>query len=105
MQGMGCWDNIPSLFIEHKEMNILDIILSIVTALLGGCNIAQLVQIRGLKRKSTAEGEQAETKSLQLIIEGNVAEIARLQKAYGDLQQKYFDLAAEMIELRKLIGK
>ena len=81
-------------------MDWTTLILAIITALLGSGNIWQLVNNRQLKRKLNAEGEQEEIKSLRLIIDGNVAEIKRLQERYEELWDKYIKLQDELDELK-----
>lgn len=86
-------------------MSTAEIILSIVTLLLGGGNILQLLQIRALKRKSNAEASQEEIRSLSMIIDKNREEITRLTNSYGELQEKYFRLAEEVQDLRARVNK
>ena len=86
-------------------MNWSEIILAIVTALLSAGNIAQFAQLRQLRRKGSAEAYQTEIQALRTIIEGNVAEIKRLQTEYGELQQKYFDLAEELQKIKAIHKK
>ena len=87
-------------------MSIAEIILTIVTALLGGTNIVQLVNNRALRRKMEAEGEQEEIKSLQLIIDGNKEEISRLQDRVETLEKQYNELVDRYIKLQnELIQK
>ena len=81
-------------------MDWIATILAILTALFGGCNIIQLVNNRQLRRKLEADADQEHNKSLLQIINGQSEEIARLNKAYGDLQQKYFVMAEEMQSMR-----
>lgn len=83
-------------------MDWLSFILAIATLLLGGGNIVQFVMLKQLKRKGNAEAFQSEIQALRTIIDGNVAEIKRLQTEYGELQQKYFDLADELQNIKKL---
>ena len=89
-------------------MSISTIILTILTTLFGGVNIIQLVNNRQLRRKMSAEASKEETNSLRLIIDGNVAEIARLQqrvddysRRYDDLMDKYMSLAEEVRILKQ----
>ena len=83
-------------------MNIdwVQIFLTITTLLFGGSNIVQLVNNRQLRRKLSAESDQARNESLLQIINGQTAEISRLQNAYGELQTKYFNLAEELQAIR-----
>jgi len=78
----------------------LEIVLAVIAALSGGGNIFQFIQVRELRRKSSAEAYQAEINSLRTIIDGNVQEIQRLNTNYGELQDKYFKLAEELQDLR-----
>ena len=50
-------------------------ILGIVSALLGGLNIFQLLTFRAYKRQRNAEADRAEIDSLSEIIKQNQAEI------------------------------
>ena len=86
-------------------MSTAEIILAILTLLLGGGNILQLLQIRALKRKSNAEASQEEIRSLSMIIDKNREEITRLTTSYGELQEKYFKLAEEVQDLRARVNK
>ena len=86
-------------------MNWLELLLTILTAILGGGNILQLFMIRSLRRKSSAEAYQTEINSLRTIIAGNVEEIQRLTTNYGELQDKYFALAEELQELKRKMAK
>lgn len=86
-------------------MDLLSIILSVATALLGGTNIVQLVNNRQLRRKMAAEGEQAEIQSLQLIIDGNVTEIKRLQTRLDDAEKRYDSLWGKYMNLQQQIKK
>ena len=81
-------------------MSIAEIILSVVTMLLGGCNIMQLLQVRSLRRKASAEAYQSEIASLKLIIEGNVAEIQRLQDRINYYVTLYDGIVDRYNELR-----
>ena len=85
--------------------DITDIILGIATALLGGGNIFQFVQLKEAKRKNNAEAYQTEINSLRSIIDGNVQEIQRLNTNYGELQVKYFALAEELQEIKRGMKK
>ena len=86
-------------------MNWLEILLTIITAVLGGGNILQLFMIRSLRRKSSAEAYQTEINSLRTIIAGNVEEIQRLSSNYGELQDKYFKIAEELQELKMKMAR
>lgn len=83
-------------------MNIdwVQIFLTITTLLFGGSNIVQLVNNRQLRRKLSAESDQARNATLLQIINGQTEEISRLQNAYGQLQEKYFALAEELQDIR-----
>lgn len=81
-------------------MNWTEIILAIIAAILGGGNIFQWFQVRELKRKASAEAYQTEINSLRNIIDGNVAEINRLNASYAELQKNYFELAEELRRMK-----
>ena len=59
---------------------ILNWVLGIVTTLLGGLNIFQLLTFNAYKRQRNAEADQEEIKSLSEIIRQNQAEIGRLSE-------------------------
>ena len=86
-------------------MDWTTLILALITALLGSGNIWQLVNNRQLKRKLNAEGEQAEIQSLQLIIDGNVTEIKRLQTRLDDAEKRYDSLWGKYMNLQQQIKK
>lgn len=86
-------------------MDWTTLILALITALLGSGNIWQLVNNRQLKRKLNAEGEQAEIQSLQLIINGNVTEIKRLQTRLDDAEKRYDSLWGKYMNLQQQIKK
>ena len=86
-------------------MDLTTLILALITALLGSGNIWQLVNNRQLKRKLNAEGEQAEIQSLQLIIDGNVTEIKRLQTRLDDAEKRYDSLWGKYMNLQQQIKK
>lgn len=81
-------------------MNWTEIILAVIAAILGGGNIFQWFQVRELKRKASAEAYQTEINSLRNIIDGNVAEINRLNASYAELQKNYFELAEELQRMK-----
>ena len=81
-------------------MSTIEIILSIVTTVLGGTNLLQLINNRHLRDKMMAEADQAQNETWNQIIAGQTKEIARLQKNYGELQEKYYALAEEMQQLK-----
>lgn len=85
-------------------MSTLEVILSILTLLLGGGNLAQLIQVRNLRRKGSAEAYQTEINSLRLIIQSNMEEISRLNHNYAELQEKYFALAEELQNIKRTVG-
>lgn len=87
------------------SINWTEIILAAIAALLGGGNIFQFFQVREAKRKSSAEAYQTEINSLRSIIDGNVKEIDRLNKNYGELQEKYFALAEELQDLKRNVRR
>ena len=61
-------------------MSTWEIILAIVTLLLGGTNIFQMLTFRAYKRQRNAEADRAEIDSLSEIIKQNQAEIGRLSQ-------------------------
>lgn len=62
------------------DATILNWVLGIVTTLLGGLNIFQLLTFNAYKRQRNAEADQEEIKSLSEIIRQNQAEIGRLSE-------------------------
>ena len=98
--------------IIYTTMTPLEIILTAVSSILGGCNIFQLVNLRSEKRKHSAEADQAQINSLNKIIDTYDQQFATLQGRYDKLQDKYdtlvekYDtLQSQYMELRDLIGK
>lgn len=83
--------------------NLPTIILSIATALLGGTNIFQLFFLHADRRKRGAEAVQAEITSQQLIIDGNVQEIKRLQERLEHYEKRVEELQQLVLELREEI--
>ena len=97
---------------------ILNFILAVLTLLLGGLNLYQLLTFRAYKRQRNAEADQAEIKSLSDIIKQNQAEIGRLnerltladtrafeqEKRYNTLYEKY-DSIRDEFEMYKLNHK
>lgn len=81
-------------------MTTLEIILSVMTTLLGGANVAQLVQLRSIRRKGAEEANQANSESWRLIVDGNVKEIARLQERLDAADRKVAELTEIVYELR-----
>lgn len=86
-------------------METTTIILSILTALLGGTNIFQLFFLHADRRKRGAEAVQAEITSQQMIIDGNVQEIKRLQERLEIYERRVEELQNLVIELREELGK
>lgn len=86
-------------------MDTTTIILSILTALLGGTNIFQLFFLHSDRRKRGAEAVQAEITSQQMIIDGNVQEIKRLQERLEIYERRVEELQNLVIELREELGK
>lgn len=67
-------------------------ILGIVSALLGGLNIFQLLTFRAYKRQRNAEADRAEINSLSEIIKQNQAEIGRLSQRLIDSDKRATEL-------------
>lgn len=67
---------------------IINLVLGVVTLLLGGLNIFQLLTFKAYKRQRNAEADQAEIDSLSKIIRQNQAEIGRLQQRLNDADQR-----------------
>lgn len=67
---------------------IINLVLGVVTLLLGGLNIFQLLTFKAYKRQRNAEADQAEINSLSNIIKQNHAEIGRLQQRLNDADQR-----------------
>ena len=85
-------------------MSALEIILSVVTALLTGGNVLQFFQLRTIKRKGEEEANQASSESWRLIVAGNVQEIKRLQERVDYYEQKYNELLIEVINLKERLA-
>ena len=71
---------------------ILNWVLGIVTTLLGGLNIFQLLTFNAYKRQRNAEADQEEIKSLSEIIRQNQAEIGRLSQRLIDADRRATEL-------------
>lgn len=69
-------------------MTIWEIILTIITTLLGGTNILQLIQAKQLKAKLATETESVAIANMQHVIETMRAEIDRLNTKVADLEAK-----------------
>ena len=97
---------------------ILNFILALLTLLLGGLNIYQLLTFKAYKRQQNALADQAEIKSLSDIIKQNQSEIGRLserliladkrameqENKYNALYEKY-DRIRDEFETYKLTHK
>ena len=95
-------------------MSTWEIILAIVTLLLGGTNIFQMLTFRAYKRQRNAEADSAEIESLSKIIANNQAEIGRLtqrldeadrraleqERKYDALMDKYDDLRNQFYDYK-----
>lgn len=81
-------------------MSELEIILAIVTVVLGGGNIIQLVQMKQLKAKLSAETETVAIKNMQLVIESMQKEIVRLNTRVIDLETKNSELTQIISKLK-----
>ncbi len=95
-------------------MSTWEIILAIVTLLLGGTNIFQMLTFRAYKRQRNAEADRAEIDSLSEIIKQNQAEIGRLsqrllladqrameqESKYNTLYEKYDRMRDEFEEYK-----
>ena len=97
---------------------ILNFTLGVLTLLLGGLNIFQLLTFKAYKRQRNAEADKAEISSLSDIIKQNQAEIGRLserltladkraveqENRYNSLYEKY-DKMRDEFETYKLTHK
>lgn len=95
-------------------MSTWEIILAIVTLLLGGTNVFQMLTFRAYKRQRNAEADRAEIDSLSEIIKQNQAEIGRLsqrllladqrameqESKYNTLYEKYDKMRDEFEEYK-----
>lgn len=70
----------------------MELVLGIVSALLGGLNIFQLLTFRAYKRQRNAEADRAEIDSLSEIIKQNQAEIGRLSQRLIDSDKRATEL-------------
>jgi len=93
-------------------MTTAEIILAILSTLLGAGNVWQLFTLRAMKRKSEAEADQSQVATLNQIIKTYSEELATLQARYDKLYDKYdaltdkYDaLQTQFFELRNIIGK
>ena len=69
-------------------MEIATYILSVVTLLLGGCNIFQFFTIRSYRRKHKAEATRAELDNLNIVIAQLRDEVVRQHERLVELEQK-----------------
>ncbi len=69
-------------------MEIATYILSVVTLLLGGCNIFQFFTIRSYRRKHNAEATRAEIDNLNIVIANLRGEVERLEGRLVDLEKR-----------------
>ena len=69
-------------------MTIAEIILSIITLLLGGTNIVTFVTLRSLKRKGNYEADGAGIANLQTVIDLQGSEIKRLSERLTAAEKK-----------------
>ena len=67
---------------------IWNILSPIITVLLGGLNVFQLLTFKAYKRQRNAEADSAEIKSLSEIIKQNQAEIGRLNERLNLADQR-----------------
>ena len=76
-------------------MDWLSFALSVLTILLGGLNIFQLLTFRSYKRQQNAVADKAELDNLKTVIEtiqsSMQKEIDRLQKRVEDAEQRALD--------------
>ena len=90
-------------------MTIIEITLSVVTLLLGGWDIIQVLQIKELRAKAkadalkisaeaqsiSAEGDKSRVENFREIMDIYKAELASLQSRYDNLQSRYDTLLAK----------
>ena len=81
-------------------MTIWEIILTIITTLLGGTNILQLIQAKQLKAKLATETESVAIANMQHVIETMRAEIDRLNTKVADLEAKNKEYEAIISKLK-----
>lgn len=74
------------------DATIVNWVLGIVTTLLGGLNIFQLLTFKAYKRERNAQADQEEIKSLSEIIRQNQAEIGRLSQRLIDADRRATEL-------------
>jgi len=82
-------------------MTTVEIILSIITTLFGAGNIWQFTTLRSMKRKSSAEADQAQIETLNVIISSLSKNYDTLQDRYDKLQDKYDKLIEKFDEQQK----
>lgn len=92
--------SLRDLALYNNNMTTVEIILAILTLLFGGGNIIQLVQMRQLKARQTAETETVAIKNLQLVISSMQAEITRLNTRVIELETKNSELAGILSKLK-----
>lgn len=78
---------------------LVSLIFGMLTALLGGLNIFQLLTFRSYKRKAESEADKSEIDALRSIIDGMQAEIGRLQQRVADADKRALENANKYVAL------
>lgn len=86
---------------------ILNWVLGVLSAILGGANIFQWITLNSYKRLKAAEAEKGEIENLRTTIQLNQAEIGRLQQRLDTyekrdiaMQKRYDELYSKYDQLR-----
>lgn len=82
-------------------MDWLSFTLAIVTLLLGGLNIFQLLTFRAYKRQRNSEADKSEIDNLRSIIDGMQDEIARLRERVEQAESRANENADRYYSLRE----
>ena len=79
--------------------------LGILTTLLGGLNVFQLLTFKSYKRQRNAEADTAEIESLSRIIAQNQAEIGRLSQRLNEADKRALEQDRRYEELANKYDK
>ena len=80
---------------------LTSLILGVLTLLLGGLNIFQLLTFRAYKKKAEQEADRTEIDNLRTIIDTMQAEIGRLQQRIADAEQRALENANRFYTLQE----
>ena len=82
-------------------MDWLSFILAVLTLLLGGLNIHQMLTFRAYKRQRNSEADKSEIDNLRTIIDGMQDEITRLRERVEQAESRANENADRYYKLRE----